>query len=236
MEKWVDIEGFEGLYQISTFGNISRVKKDNKILKQCISGKNKKGYFRVGLCKNGITAQKSVHRLLAQHFIPNNSNKPQVNHIDGNKLNNKLNNLEWVTAKENSSHAYSTGLSKPTNLGFGKDSHRHKRVKQRDGDGKTKVWDSMMSAGRAGYDTSCICRCCKGQSKTHKGSSWEYTEDKITESTFPEKVEIKKISKICPTCGITFYTHNGKKTYCSRKCGKKAWDKNYNNKIKRNKK
>jgi hypothetical protein len=81
---------------------------------------SKNGYIRVELWENGRGRKHLVHRLLAQVFIPNPKNKPQVNHIDGDKANNALLNLEWVTQSENQSHAYRTGLQrgykKPTKL------------------------------------------------------------------------------------------------------------------------
>lgn len=99
-EVWKDIEGYEGLYQVSNLGRVKRV-TTGRILK---SGKDKKGYLKVVLCKNNIKSAKTIHRLVAQAFIPNNENKPEVNHIDENKTNNMVSNLEWMTAKENSNH------------------------------------------------------------------------------------------------------------------------------------
>ncbi len=69
-----------------------------------------KGYLRVTLYKDGSRKNFLIHRLIATHFIPNPENKPQVNHIDGNKINNNIDNLEWVTPSENTQHAYDTGL------------------------------------------------------------------------------------------------------------------------------
>lgn len=231
MELWKDIKDYEGIYQISNFGNVKSIKREEKILAKIVSGKNRSGYIKVSMYKNGDFEQKSVHRLVALHFIDNPDNKPQVNHIDGNKQNPHFSNLEWCTASENSRHAYDTKLSKPTNTSFGEKSNRHKRVKQTTSKGEIKVWDSMMSAKRAGYDTGSICHCCKGNQKTHKGSSWEYTKEEITEKTFPSKDEIEHISKECPTCFEPFQTSNIKKIYCSRKCGKKIWNRSYRSKA-----
>ena len=85
-----DVVGYEGLYTIDIFGNVIRV-KDNKEMSQQI---NKFGYANVSLCKDGKQKSFRVHRLIAQAFIPNPQNKEQVNHIDGNKLNNYVDNLE----------------------------------------------------------------------------------------------------------------------------------------------
>lgn len=118
MEIWKDIEGYEGLYQVSNLGRIKSLKRqksngknlvyiDEKILTQNITNW---GYYRVALYKNGIRKYHRVHRLVATAFLPNPENKEQVNHIDGNKLNNNLDNLEWSTRIENIHHAKINGL------------------------------------------------------------------------------------------------------------------------------
>lgn len=107
-EEWRDIKDYEGLYQISNYGRVKRKRiPQAKILKNMFTTT---GYYRITL--SNIRKQKDfkVHRLVAQEFLPNLENKKQVNHIDGNKLNNNVNNLEWVTNKENVRHAILTGL------------------------------------------------------------------------------------------------------------------------------
>ena len=99
-EFWKDIEDYEGVYQVSSFGRVKRIKTDRILT----SHKNSGGYLRVDLSKNSVVYAKSIHRLVAQAFIPNPENKSQVNHIDEDKTNNKVSNLEWMTAKENSNH------------------------------------------------------------------------------------------------------------------------------------
>lgn len=232
MENWKDIVGFEGRYKISDKGRVLSLKGNRKILTNIKSGENQNGYIKVSLSNNGIISQKNIHRLLAEHFIDNPFNKPQVNHIDGNKQNNKLDNLEWVTAQENSTHSYSMGLSKGISR-YGEDNHRSKRVKQIFSDGSFKVWDSMMSAKRAGYDIGCICRCCKGENSTHKNSKWEYTDLKPTEKTFSDKIEIDvNLEKKCNSCGSAYSTKKINSLYCSRKCAKRIYNKRYKEKIK----
>ena len=110
MVIWKDVEGFEGLYRVSNegvlvstprFGTYGGVMKPYKL---------NSGYEMYRLYKDGKTYCELAHRLLAKHFIPNLENKPCVNHIDGNRVNNSLENLEWVTQKENIQHAIRTGL------------------------------------------------------------------------------------------------------------------------------
>ena len=106
-EIWKDVEGYESLYQISNFGRIRKFSK-NRIL--ILSVWDSDGYNSITLSKDNSPLSFLVHRLVAQAFIPNPENKPQVNHIDGNKKNNHVENLEWVTASENMQHAYDNGL------------------------------------------------------------------------------------------------------------------------------
>ena len=113
---WKDIEGYEGLYQVSDAGEVrsldrittgNRNRKINgKVLAKLKTGT---GYYRVDLCKNGKTKRHKVHRLVAKAFIENPNNKPFVNHIDNNPLNNNVSNLEWCTASENSLHSVRCG-------------------------------------------------------------------------------------------------------------------------------
>lgn len=163
-EIWKDIEGYEGLYQISNLCNVKKI-SSGRILKQC---KNAYGYLKVGLNKNGKQKVFCIHTLVARAFIPNPENKSQVNHKDGNKTNNNINNLEWVTQQENLAHAFKTGL------------RIIKKVNQYDLDGKfIKTYDSITEAGkcfssisnRPNANISCAVR---SKSATAFGYLWEY--------------------------------------------------------------
>ena len=101
-EIWKDIKGFEGHYQVSNFGRVKSIKfGKERILRP---GKNKKGYLRVGISKNGESKTYSVHRLVAQAFIPNLNNLPQINHKNEDKTDNRVENLEFCDAKYNNTY------------------------------------------------------------------------------------------------------------------------------------
>lgn len=110
-ELWKDVQGYEGLYKVSNLGNVYSCKR-NKLLKKYFPdlGLGATGYNLVGLYKDGKQKMFVVHRLVAQAFIDNPLNLPVVNHKDGNKRNNTVENLEWCTQKENVAHAIAMGV------------------------------------------------------------------------------------------------------------------------------
>lgn len=101
--KWAPVKGFEGYYEVSNKGNVRRV-STGRILKQF---KNNHGYLRVSLSRGGVYKSYSVHRLVAEAFIPNPKNLETINHKDEVKTNNDVNNLEWMSVKDNIN--YGTG-------------------------------------------------------------------------------------------------------------------------------
>lgn len=120
-EVWKDIEGYEGLYQVSNLGRVKSLerivcqgKQGQRIIPEKIrkSKHTADGYLEMALCKDCKRKFIRTHRLVAFAFCENPQNKTEVNHIDGNKLNNRADNLEWVTSSENQIHAYKIGLQK----------------------------------------------------------------------------------------------------------------------------
>jgi hypothetical protein len=171
-EIWKDIPGFENLYQVSSLGRVKSLPKhtnnqfsNKEIILKPVKSNN---YLNVNL-KGKIIG---IHRLVAITFIPNEENKPQINHKDGNKQNNIISNLEWCTASENILHAYKTGLKVATS------NHLKKKILQYDKRGNfIKEWESTKEIERKlKIYHSAISNCCKN--KKHYNSAggfvWKY--------------------------------------------------------------
>lgn len=160
------------------FRNKYGIIKREKILKP---QKDSKGYLHVALCHNNKTKIITIHRLVAKTFIPNTQNKPQVNHINGIKTDNRVENLEWCTASENQLHAFANNLTKRykgiDNYHYGKPSNKRKKVCQYDLQGNfIKEWESVVEASKKlKLSQGNISSCCRGERKTTGGYMWKYT-------------------------------------------------------------
>lgn len=198
-EIWKDIKGYEGFYQISNMGQVrslDRIIEYSDGRKRKFKGTiiksrlNSKGYFIVGIAINQKVKTIGIHKLVAEHFIDNPNCLPWINHIDGIKTNNNIENLEWVTPKENFEHAIKMGLHKYIQDFVGKTYFKGKkhteeaRVKMRQNHGSkvrvinlddNKSFNSTIEA--AEYYNLCgshITAACKGKLKTHGGYRWAY--------------------------------------------------------------
>lgn len=175
-EVWKTVIGHEG-YEISNYGRLRSkerkvVYKDGrvgvfkgKIMKPMLTHK---GYYKYHLSSNGYRTSKQAHRLVAEMFIPNPENKPQVNHKDGDKLNNYVDNLEWVTNEENHQHKLENNLYPTT--------HIPKQVGKFDLEGKLlETFPSIYAAAKSVEARQWeVSRCVNGQRKTFKGFVWKF--------------------------------------------------------------
>lgn len=174
-EAWGDILGYEGLYKISNHGRVYSL-ISNTVLKNIMS---KRGYYHVTLCKNRTKKNLRINRLVAMRFIPNTCNKPEVNHIDENKANNHVGNLEWCTTKENRNHG--TCVQRCiANRNF---DSRKKPIIQYEKSGKfvrelESIWQAEIQLG---FNIGNISECCHGRRNTAHGFVWKFknTKEKI---------------------------------------------------------
>lgn len=161
IEIFKDIEGYEGLYQISNYGNVKSLKYNKeKILKPI---KHSCGYLKVDLCKERKIQTLYIHRLVAKAFIDNPNNYEEVNHKDEDKTNNKVENLEFCDAKYNSNYGTHTERSALS---------RSKQVMCVE---TGKIYQSLHQIERElGFSFKCVSSVCLGKLKTYKGYHWCY--------------------------------------------------------------
>lgn len=179
-EIWKDIKDYEGCYQISNKGRIKsldRIVEFNDGRKRLYKGSilnptyDKDGYLCIILSKNAIIKGFKLHRLVAEHFIPNPDNLPVVNHIDENKINNSIENLEWCSIKYNNTY-----------------NDRIKIITEKNSvpiiqydlqDNFIKEWKSITEANKiTGIASSSIISCCKGKNKKAGSFKWKYKYNK----------------------------------------------------------
>ena len=164
-EIWHDIDGYEGLYQVSNKGNVkSLYNGSERILRP---RQNRDGYLRVQLFKNTAAQDRLVHRLVAEAFIPNLYNKSQVNHLDENKKNNCVDNLEWATAKENSNYG-------------SRNERLSRKILQYSKSGEfVREWTGALEVERElNINHSNIAACCKCKRNFAGGFIWKYKEER----------------------------------------------------------
>lgn len=174
MELWIQSKECQD-YEVSSEGRIRNI-KTGRIMKTNI---NTRGYRQVCLRENKKQVVKRVHRLVADAFYDGCHNGLDVNHIDGDKLNNKVSNLEWCTRKENIQHAFKSGLSK-SNLNNNLRQKGNERMKEIVGKAvrvieTNKVYPSLNECARqTGCNPSDIAKCCKGYFNQHHGLHFEF--------------------------------------------------------------
>lgn len=181
-ERWKDVVGYEGLYQVSNLGNIRSLNWQNtNIVKEMYLKKHRKGYKQIQLVKNGIKKMYLVHRLVAQSFIPNPNNYPIVNHIDENKANNIVENLEWCTNSYNvkaytKNHPYTNTTMRKLRKGCRYGIIGDKNIVQYTKDGNiVDIWENARTIEiKTKMSAWAISECCRNNRKSAYGYIWQY--------------------------------------------------------------
>lgn len=171
-EQWKAIEGYGGEYIVSTLGRVVAMPTDRRAMPKVLSQKTDNGYKRVTLSKNGKARMFPVHRLVAEAFIPNVHGYPQVNHIDEDKGNNSVDNLEWVTASMNCNHGTRKARIRAKQLN---NVHPRPVIQKRiDGTFIARYASCADIPRITRFKRTTIVECLRGRSKHAYGYLWEY--------------------------------------------------------------
>ena len=170
MEEWRDIKGYEGIYQISNKGRVKTLGNNRRKEKIREGIADNTGYKRISLCKNGKEKKYSIHRLVAEAFLPNPDNLPVVNHKDENKLNNNVENLEWCTYQYN--NTYGTKIEKARKKRKGK---KILCVETGEIFNTSKDVIDKIFNGKGHFGT--ISKCCLGKIKSAYKYHFKYIEE-----------------------------------------------------------
>lgn len=179
-EIWKPIEGTDGRYEVSNTGKLRSLNyKRTGRVRELKPAPDPKGYMKTMLLFDGKSKTVKVHRLVAEAFIPNPENKPQVNHIDGNKANNRADNLEWICNIDNAHHAIENGLFENSYKATAQANEKRKRpILARRDDGEQLVFDSINSASRElGLHRSHIQSVLKGNRNHTGGYKFSYLNE-----------------------------------------------------------
>ncbi len=171
-EVWKDIPKSNRDHQVSNLGRVRSLKfSKERVMKQCV----RRSYPSITLWLNRKRKHFFVHRLVAEAFIKNPDNKPQVNHKDSNKTNNHVSNLEWVTPSENILHHYNSSKGKNRIIGItGEGNHAFKGHIEAYKDGvKIETFCGERDMKKKGFDSSTVYACVNGKHKTHKGCTFK---------------------------------------------------------------
>lgn len=174
MEIWKTIPGTNNKLEVSNYGNVrSLLRGKPYVLK---TQRDKKGYHRIRITINRVKMSFKVHRLVAKAFIENPNNLPQVNHIDGNKDNNQVSNLEWISNKDNANHAVKAGLW--TNVfAASKQTNDKRKIAIKATDGHTTLHFESISSAEKYFKSRHVVDVLKGKRKTVKGFSFAYESE-----------------------------------------------------------
>jgi hypothetical protein len=181
-EVWKDVNGYEGLYQVSNLGRVkSFIQNREHILSPA---KTKKGYLYVRLFKNDKRINFRVHRLVALAFIPNTKKLESINHKNEAKTDNRADNLEWCTPEYNNNYGsrnQKAGLSNSKPVVMLNEKHAPMRR-----------FASAREASRQGYGSfQCIGNCCLGKQETHRGRFWQFQDDSHSDKFGSTKFRLK---------------------------------------------